>query len=325
MVAACSDEEDAVDGVAGNAGDPGGGKGGSSSTAGSSTNGGKAGSSTTAGKGGSEEPGGGTGGTESSAGAGNVPGEGGGAGSPDPGMAGMGNDGGMGMGGEPVVSGGTGGGGNGGGGNGGGGNGGGGNGGAGSGGGGTAGTETGGGGTGGTGGCPAAPVLNAFAADADITGWSGVVFKSGFSGPSTTSTSTVTRSTTEGHTAAGALQDVLVLGADGPIVQTSITLDPRADWTCYTKLHMWIKLAYDQADASKLSNIQTYLNPGTSYDFNGGGGFTNVFDDTVNGVWREYVLTLPSATKNDIGRIGVLFQVSAPVNVTMYIDDISLE
>lgn len=342
-LSACSDEGDEVEGGGGGTKSGSAGKGGSESKAGSSNEGGKAGTSTagTENAGGGEEPtagttanGGTTGGTESTAGTGNT--EGGMAGMA--GEAGMGGEAGTPASGGTAGTAGTAGGGAGGttagtGGGGTAGTGGGGTGGGGTGGGGTGGGGTGGGGTGGTGGspsCPPTPVLYDFAAN--VTGWNGVVMTNSYgpTSPPEGEASTIVQTNTEGHTAAGALQDTIKFTDNGVIAQTSITLSPRADWSCYTKLHMWVKLVGDDAEFTKFSAIQIYLNPGTTYDFFGG-GYVNTFTG-LNNTWHEFVLTLPADKKSDIGRIGVFFQADATKiptgefsNVTMYIDDVTLE
>jgi len=169
--------------------------------------------------------------------------------------------------------------------------------------------------------CPTAPVLYDFASN--VTGWSGSVLTSGFG--ASDGTSVVVQSTTDGHAALGALQDTIAFTATGPVSITSVTLTPHVDWTCFTKIHAWVKVvAASSADFDKLSAIQLFLNTGAANDFKGGGGYTDFTVNMRDGAWREFVLTLP-AEKVDVGKIGILFQATAAVNVTLSIDDVTLE
>jgi hypothetical protein len=134
--------------------------------------------------------------------------------------------------------------------------------------------------------------------------------------------STVTQSATNGLDACtqGALKDEIVFTST--YINSFTEIPVTADWTAYTKLHGWLKVtAADSAAYDNLAFIQLYVKAGSTTAY---GGWTDFTTNMRDGNWREFVVTL-DANKADVTAVGVQFQASAAVNVTLYMDELTLE
>jgi hypothetical protein len=205
--------------------------------------------------------------------------------------------------------------------------------------------------------CTPAGVLYSFDPGADAgatTGWSSFVADSADSG--LTAGTVIGSSTAEGHTALGSLEVTVPFSSFGAMEAVSIQHNfgdspgrGALDWSCKTKLHVWVKVAAPDAGSitGTVNGIQVYVQSGNVPDDAGFHGYERYSPLFVNGsvfadgAFHEVVVDLTAAgtaatmvNLTDINQIGV--QVlglampaeggpATPSPVTLFIDDVSLE